>query len=330
MKTVECVPNFSEGRDQAVINRISDAIRAIRAVTLLDVSSGFDTNRSVFTFAGGPDAVFEAAFAAIEQGRELIDMSRHRGTHPRIGACDVCPLVPVHGIDMDECVTLARRLGERIGSSLKIPVYLYGHAATRPERAELSAIRVGGYERLREKLKDPLWRPDYGPTQYTELVKRSGATVVGAREVLIAYNINLNTDDIETARRIAERIREKGRVVIDKRGNRVHIPGRLRFCMAIGWYVERYRKAQVSVNLTNYTITNMHHAFEAAAAEADGLHVRVTGSEIVGLVPKEAVLKSGLYFLQKKGKSQNLPESEVIRAAVDGLGLSELGKFVPV
>jgi len=329
MKTVECVPNFSEGRDQGIITEISNAIRTVDGVTLLDVSSGYDTNRTVYTFAGSPDAVFDAAFSAIERGIELIDMSHHRGTHPRIGACDVCPFVPVQNIDMDECVKIARKLGKQVGSSLKIPVYLYGHAAIRPARVELSAIRSGEYEGLAKKLKNPLWKPDYGPSQYTKQVKRSGAAVVGARDFLIAFNINLNTEDRTTAQCIAGRIREKGRVVIDDRGNRVHIPGSLRFCRAIGWYIELYKRAQVSINLTNYTKTNMHHAFEAAAEEADSLDVRVTGSEIVGLVPKEAVLESGRFFLQQKGKSQNLPEHEVIRAAVGGLGLSELEEFAP-
>ncbi len=329
MKIVECVPNFSEGRDQRIITRISDAIREIRGVMLLDVSSGYDANRTVYTFAGSPDAVLQASFEAIDRGIGMIDMSRHRGTHPRIGACDVCPFVPVNGIDMDECVAVARRLGERVGSLLKIPVYLYGHAAIRPERAELSAVRSGEYEGLFDKLKDPQWRPDYGQPRYTKQVKKSGALVVGAREFLIAYNINLNTDNSEIARRIAERIRERGRVVVDERGNRVHVPGRLRFCRAIGWYVDRYKKAQVSINLTNYNKTSMHQAYEAVAEEANRLNVRVTGSEIVGLVPKDAVLQSGLYFLRKKGESKNLQERTVIDAAVDGLGLNELEEFVP-
>jgi len=328
METVECVPNISEGRDEGIIEEISHAIRAVRGVALLDVSSGCDTNRSVFTFAGNPDAVLKAAFAVTERAVSLIDMSRHMGTHPRIGACDVCPFVPVRGIDIGGCIALARAFGQQVGSMLEIPVYLYGYAATRPERSELSAIRSGEYEGLPDKLKDPKWTPDYGPSRYTDRVKRSGATITGVREFLIAYNINLNTTDVQIAQRIAERIREKGKTVTDEL-RKVHIPGRLRFCKAIGWYVQSYGKAQVSVNLTNYKVTNMHHAFEAAAGEARRLNALVTGSEIVGLVPKEALLQSGRYFLQKKGCSTRQSERAVIAAAIQGLGLNELEEFIP-
>ncbi len=328
MKVVECVPNFSEGRDQRIIRLIADAVKGVSGVILLDVSSGHDTNRTVYTFAGAPQDVLEAAFAALRVGCELIDMSSHHGAHPRLGACDVCPFVPVMGVNMEECAELARDLGARIGTVLGIPVYLYARAAAVPVRENLEDIRVGEYEGLAAKLLDPAWKPDYGPSEYTEKVRRSGAVITGAREFLLAYNINLNTRDPRIAARIAGEIREKGRIVRDENGNEVRVPGRLKFCKAIGWYVEDYGCAQVSVNLTNHRITNLHHAYEAVGEVAAQFGVRVTGSEIVGVVPKEALIQSGLYYLQKEGEGEIFDEKIIIQRAVKFLSLNDVVPFI--
>lgn len=329
MKIVECVPNFSEGRDREIINRISESIRSVAGVELLDVDAGYDTNRTVFTFAGEPGAVFSAAFNAIKEGSGLIDMSVHKGAHPRMGACDVCPFVPVAGISMEECIELALVLGEKVGAELNIPVYLYENAAKFPERKNLAKIRSGGYEALEEKLKRPEWKPDFGPSAYNERVKRSGATVIGARRFLIAYNININSKDKRPASRIAGEIRERGKTVKDEKGKTVRIPGKLKQCKAIGWYVDDYKRAQVSVNLTDYRITGMHHAFEAAVEAADGAGVRITGSEIVGLVPKQALIDAGLYYIKKQRGSTACSEKEIIETAAASLGLDEVAPFDP-
>lgn len=329
MKVVECVPNFSEGRDEEAIQSIAEAITSVAGVRLLDMSSGYDTNRTVYTFAGDKKPVLDAAYRAVERGSELIDMARHSGTHPRMGACDVCPFVPVSDVRMEECADLARRLGKRVGDSLLIPVYLYGYAATDPQKRELEAIRSGEYEGLCQKLNNPHWQPDFGPAECTDRVIKSGALITGAREFLIAYNLNLDTKDRDTAQRIAETIREKGRVVTDKKGREIRIPGKLKSCKAIGWYVEQYGKAQVSINLTNYRETNLHQVFEAAREEASRAGVQITGSEIVGLIPKEAITASGLYYLHKKGLSSDRSERELIEAAVQLLGLDELEPFIP-
>ncbi len=329
MKVVECVPNFSEGRDRDIIKSISEKIKSVSGVSLLDVSSGYETNRTVFTFAGEPEAVLHAAYNSVVTGFSLIDMSEHSGAHPRIGACDVFPFVPVSHVSMEECVGLARRLGKKVGKNLEIPVYLYGHAATKPERRELSSIRSGEYEGLEEKLQYPEWAPDFGPSVFSEKVKRSGAIIIGAREFLIAFNLNLNTKDKDIAHVIAQRIRESGRVVTDERGRRIRSPGKLQFCKAIGWYVEDFGRAQISINLTNYKKTNMHHALEAASEEAARRGVQITGAEIVGLVPKRAIIDSGIYYLQKRGGSLDKTEAEIINVAVEALGLNELEQFKP-
>jgi glutamate formiminotransferase/formiminotetrahydrofolate cyclodeaminase len=328
VKTVECVPNFSEGRDHDTIEKIAHSIEGVRGVYLMDVSSGYDTNRTVYTFAGEPEAVLDGAWEAVKKGCELIDMRKHRGAHPRLGCCDVCPFVPVSGVKMDQCVELSGRLGERIGRELGLPVYLYGYAATVPGRKNLAIIREGEYEGLREKLKDLHWKPDFGPAEYNERVKRSGAIVTGAREFLIAYNLNLNSKRRETAKRIAEAIRESGSIRKDEKGNRVRVPGKLQFCKAIGWYVNKYNRAQVSINLTDYHKTNMHHAFEAAGEEAEKLGVEITGSEVVGLVPEKAIIESGLYFLRKQGKHKNISVKQIVDTAVQALGLDELEPFI--
>jgi len=316
MKLVECVPNFSEGRNQAVIDRIADAISSTEGVTLLDADPGVDTNRTVVTFIGSPEAVLQGAFAGIARAGELIDMRKHSGAHSRIGACDVCPLVPVRGIEMEECAELARRLGQRVADELKIPVYLYEEAATREERRNLATIRKGEYEGLSEKLEDPDWKPDFGET----FNEKSGATVIGAREFLIAYNFNLNTKDKKIANRIAWAIREAGRKGVG---------GKFKHVKAVGWYMEDFNCAQVSMNLTNYKKTPLALVFDEVCAQAEKHGVRCTGSELVGLIPEDCLLQAGRHFLQKEGKSAGVPRSELIRIAVTSLGLNELYPFKP-
>ncbi len=333
-KIVECVPNFSEGRNKAVIEAIADEIRQTEGVMLLDVDPGAATNRTVVTFVGEPDAVVEAAFRAIKKAAELIDMRKHQGEHPRIGATDVCPFVPVSGVTMQDCVELAHRLGKRVGEELGIPVYLYEEAATRPERRNLADIRKGEYEGLPEKLKDPNWTPDYGPAEFNP---KSGATVIGAREFLIAYNVNLNTRDRKLAQEIALNIREMGRakrdkdgkIIRDQAGNIVRVPGKLKAVKAVGWYIDEYACAQVSMNLVNWKVTPPHVAFDEICKEAEKLGLRVTGSELVGLIPLQAMLAAGRYFLEKQGKSPGVPEAELIRVAVQSMGMSEFAPFDP-
>jgi glutamate formiminotransferase/formiminotetrahydrofolate cyclodeaminase len=328
MRIVECVPNFSEGRDKCTIEMIAHAIRSTAHVTLLDVDPGIDTNRTVFTFVGPPEAVLEAAFRAIRVGSALIDMSKHTGAHPRMGACDVCPFVPVSKVTMEECAQIARTLGKRVGEKLGIPVYLYGRAASTPERRELSNVRSGEYEGLQKKLSNPVWRPDFGPSSFNERVKKTGATVIGAREFLIAYNVNLGPRDKDLAVTIAKIIREKGGTVIGENGKKTKTTGMFEATKAIGWYVEDYKRAQVSVNLTNYHITGLHHVFNAVQYEAKKRGSDVMGSEIVGLVPKEAIVESGTHYLAKRGESSQ-SEERVIDAAVESLGLDELRPFIP-
>jgi len=334
MKLVECVPNFSEGRDMAVIDKITGEIESIEGVKLLDVDPGKDTNRTVVTLIGSPDAVVEAAFKAIARAAELIDMSKHTGAHARMGATDVCPFVPVSSVTMEECAELARRLGARVGEELEIPVYLYEHAASQPERRNLANIRAGEYEGLPEKLKRPEWKPDFGPARFNA---KAGATVIGAREFLIAYNVNLNTRDTKTAREIAFAIREKGRlkrdadgqVVRDDKGKALHEHGIFKACKAVGWYMEDFGRAQVSINLVDYKITPPHLVFDECCRIADGLGARVTGSELVGLIPLEAMLIAGRYYLEKQGKTKGVPESELIHTAVLSMGLGDLYPFEP-
>lgn len=335
MKLIECVPNFSEGRDRSIIEAIAAEISRTDGALLLDVDPGAATNRTVVTFVGPPEAVEEAAFRAIRRAAELIDMRAHKGEHPRIGATDVCPFVPVEGATMDDCVAIARRLGQRVGEQLGIPVYLYEAAATRSERRSLAEIRKGEYEGLAEKLRDPAWRPDFGPAQFNP---RSGATVIGAREFLIAYNVNLDTRDRKLAQIVAEAIREaggpardeQGRIVRTETGAAVKRPGRFRECRAVGWFIEEYGRAQVSINLTNYKVTPLHAVFDACCEEAAKLGLRVTGSEIVGLVPLEAILAAGDHYLARQGKSTGVPEGDRVRAAALSLGLSDVKPFDPM
>ena len=325
---LECVPNFSEGNDAEVIRRITDRIEAVEGIRLLDVDPGKGANRTVVTFVGPPDAVAEAAFAAIEKAAELIDMRKHSGKHPRIGATDVCPLVPVSGISMDEAVALARSLAERVGRELQIPVYCYENAAFTEERRNLAFCRTGEYEGLEERLRDPRWKPDFGPARFNA---RAGATVIGARDFLVAYNVNLNTTSARLAGAIAAEIREKGRPRKDglnADGNPPCIPGALKACKAIGWYIREYGIAQVSMNLTDISVTPVHRAFEEVCRRAEALGLRVTGSEIVGLVPKRALTEAGRYFLHKQRRSAGVSEEELIRIASRSLGLSDLKPFI--
>src|SRR5882672_3930543 len=326
MKLIECVPNFSEGRDRAVIDAIASEIAATPGAVLLDVDPGAATNRTVVTFIGGPDAVEEAAFRAIKKAAESIDMSRHRGEHQRLGATDVCPFVPVAGATMEDCVAIAKRLGKRVGEELGIPVFLYEAAATRPERRSLADIRKGEYEALAEKLKDPAFAPDFGPTRFNA---RSGASVIGAREFLIAYNINLNTREKKLANAIAQALREAGRSKRSPDGTTTNVPGRFKECRAVGWYIEEFGRAQVSINLTNYRVTPLHTVFDAACEEAAKLGLRVTGSELVGLIPREALLAAGDHYLARQNKTNGVPERERVHTAVLSLGLAELGPFDP-
>jgi len=326
MKLIECVPNFSEGRDRTVIDAIVAEIQGTQGAMLLDVDPGAATNRTVVTFVGAPDVVEEAAFRAIRRAAILIDMSRHRGEHPRLGATDVCPLIPVTGATMDDCIAVAKRLGRRVGDELGIPVFLYEAAATNPARRSLADIRKGEYEGLAAKLKDPGFVPDFGPAQ---LNARSGATVIGAREFLIAYNVNLNTRDKKLANAIAQSLREAGRTKKGPAGTVTTIPGRFKECRAVGWYIEEFGRAQVSINLTNYKVTPLHQVFDAACEEAAKLGLRVTGSELVGLIPREALLAAGDHYLARQGKTSGIPEKERVHTAVLSLGLAELAPFQP-
>jgi len=334
MKLVECVPNFSEGRDRDKINAITREIESTPGVKLLDVDPGESTNRTVVTFIGTPEGVEEAAFKAVKKAAELLDMRTQKGAHSRIGATDVVPFVPVSGVTMADCVRIAHALAARVARDLGIPVYLYEEAAQKPERKNLAIIRAGEYEGLEEKLKDQTWVPDYGEPVFNP---KSGATVVGAREFLIAYNINLNTSDRKLANEIALNLRESGRAKRDKEGNvvrdeagqSVKIPGRFRDVRAVGWYIEDYGIAQISINFTNYKVTPPHLVFDEAVREAEKLGLRVTGSELVGLIPKEAMLMAGRYYLEKQGKSPGAPEKELIQIAVRSLGLSDVVPFEP-
>jgi len=324
---VECVPNFSEGRDTAVIEQITAEIKKIAGVELLDVDPGRDTNRTVVTFAGSPAGVEEAAFQAIKKAAELIDMAKHKGAHPRMGATDVCPFVPVSGVTMADCIEIARRLGRRVGEELAIPVYLYEEAASCPERRSLAFIREGEYEALPEKLKKKEYKPDFGKSAFH---KGAGATVIGAREFLIAYNVNLNTRNVKLAKEIANRMREKGYTVRNpETGAKETVPGTLKAVRAVGWYIPEYQMAQISVNLLNYGTTPLYRVFEEAERLAAEFGVRVTGSELVGLIPLEAVLQVGRHYLRKQGNSRGVDERELVRVAVQSLGLAELAPFKP-
>ncbi|WP_367327680.1 glutamate formimidoyltransferase [Lentimicrobium sp.] len=334
---IECVPNFSEGRDIAVIQQITDQIKTVEGVRLLDVDPGAATNRTVVTIAGEPEQVIEAAFRAVKKAMEVIDMSRHSGAHPRFGATDVCPLVPIANITMEETVKYAHKLGERIGIELGIPVYCYEEAARIPERRNLAFCRSGEYEGLSQKLSDPASKPDFGPAQF---LPKTGAIAVGARDFLVAYNVNLNTTSTRRANAVAFDIREKGRpmregnpvtgkIVKDEKGNPVNIPGSLKACKAIGWFIEEYGIAQVSINLTNISITPVHVAFEEACKKAQERGMRVTGSEIVGLAPLKVFTDAGKYFLKKQNRSVGVSEAELIKIAVKSMGLDDLKPFNP-
>lgn len=334
---LECVPNFSEGNDMNIIKQITNEIEAVEGVRLLDVDPGKATNRTVVTFVGTPDEVIEAAFRAVKKASELIDMQRHKGAHPRFGATDVCPLVPVANITMEETVEFARKLSKRIGEELGIPVYCYENAALEEKRRNLANVRAGEYEGLKDKLTKPEWKPDFGPVNFNA---RAGATAVGARDFLVAYNINLNTTSTRRANAIAFDIREKGRplregnpvtgkIVKDEKGNQVMVPGTLKSVKGIGWFIEEYGIAQVSLNLTNISITPVHIAFDEACRKAEERGIRVTGSELVGLIPLKAMLDAGKYFLKKQQRSTGVSDRELIKIAVKSMGLDDLYPFKP-
>jgi len=337
-KIIECVPNFSEGRNLAVIKQITDVIEAVEGVKLLNVDPGAATNRTVVTFVGEPQCVSEAAFRAIKKASEVIDMRHHTGEHPRMGATDVCPLIPIAGVTMEECVEYARTLAKRVGDELGIPVYCYENAAFSPERKNLANCRQGEYEGLAKKFEKTEWKPDFGPSVFNALVAQTGATAIGARDFLIAINYNLNTTSTRRANAIAYDVREKGRkkregnpitgkVVKDANGNDVWTPGTLKGCKAIGWYIEEYGIAQVSMNVTDINTTPVHIAFDEVAAKAAARGVRVTGSEIVGLVPKKVLIDAGKYFLAKQQRSAGIAEEEIIKIAVKSMGLDDLKPF---
>ena len=333
MKIVECVPNISEGRDKNIIDAVVEAIRAVPGVDVLDVDPGFDTNRTVITFVGSPSVVEEAAFVCIKKSHELIDMSKHKGAHPRQGCTDVCPFIPVSEVTMEECVDIAKKVGAKVGKDLGIPVYLYGAAASSAERKDLAFVRKGEYECLPDKLGT--LKPDFGPQNFNDVAKKAGAIQVGARDFLIAYNVNLNTRDKALANEVALSIREagrakrddKGEIVRDKNGKAINIPGLLKEVKAIGWYIEEYGVAQISINLTNYHTTPLHKLFETCCEEAQKIGVRVTGSELVGLIPKDAIIEAGKHFLYSTKRSKGLPEKEIIHIAVKSLGLDSISPF---
>ena len=339
-RIIECVPNFSEGRNLETIKQITDVIEASKGVKLLDVDPGEATNRTVVTFVGEPKAVCDAAVAAIKRTTELIDMRQHKGAHPRMGACDVCPLIPVSGITLEECAELARELAKRISEETNVPTYCYEAAAFKPERRNLAVCRAGEYEALPEKMMDEERKPDFGARPYDEGVAKTGATAVGARDFLVAVNYNLNTTSTRRANAIAFDVREKGRpmregnpitgkIMKDENGNTIMKPGTLKACKAIGWFIEEYGIAQVSMNMTNLSVTPLHVAFDEVCRAADARGVRVTGAEIVGLVPKSALVDAGRHFLRKQNRSTGLPERELVRIAIESMGLGNLKPFNP-
>ncbi len=336
-KLISCVPNFSEGRDEAVIAAITDEVETVDGVKLLDVDPGQATNRTVVTFVGEPEAVIESAVRAITKATELIDMSGHSGEHPRFGATDVCPLVPVAGVTMAETVEYARQLARRLGEELGLTIYCYENAATSPERRNLAVVRHGEYEGLDAKLQDPDWRPDFGPAGYNA---KSGATAVGARDFLVAYNVNLNTTSKRRANSVAFDVRERGRpkrigdpivgdLVYDENGDKVYIPGSLKEVKGIGWFIEEYGICQISMNLTNISVTPIHVAFDEVAKKANARGIRATGSELVGLIPLHAMLEAGRHYLRKQRRSTGVSDAELIKIAVKSMGLDELGPFDP-
>ena len=340
-KLIECVPNFSEGRDPEKINIIVDHIGQIDQVTVLDVDPGKDTNRTVVTLVGPPDAIAEAAFQGIKIASEVLDMSKHTGTHPRMGATDVCPFIPINGVSKEECIELSKQVGKRVGDELKIPIYLYERSAKDKKRKKLPDIRKGEYEGLSDKLSDPDWKPDYGPSK---LHIKGGATVIGCRDFLIAYNINLNSRDHRLATDIAFELREAGRskripnpnsknlldgdIVRHDDGKPVKVPGIFKDIKAIGWYVESFKRAQISINFNNYKVSTIHDVFDEACRLANERGIRVTGSELVGLIPLEAVLMAGSYYLKKQNRSIGVPVKDIIECAVQSLGLNDVAPFI--
>ena len=332
MKLIECVPNFSEGRNEDVINQITSEIKSVSNVKLLDVDPGKDTNRTVVTFAGNPDDVIEAAFLAISKASELIDMSKHEGAHPRMGATDVCPLIPIKGVSVDECIEYSHKLAKKVAQKLKIPIFMYEKSASSKSRQNLAKIRQGEYEGMSDKLKMKDWKPDYGPD---ELHIKSGVTAIGVREFLIAYNINLNTSDKKLASDIALDIREAGRakrdengkIIRDKDGVMVKVPGTLKSVKAVGWFLDEYNVAQVSMNLIDYKTTSVHRVFEEVRKQAQKRGLRVTGSELVGLIPLDSLLEAGRYYLQEQNKTSGVPDSQLIHIAVKSMGLDEMYPF---
>lgn len=337
---IECVPNISEGRDLEKIHTIANSVKTVEGVQLLDIDPGKATNRTVITFVGDPASVIEAAFRLIKKASELIDMSKHSGEHPRFGATDVCPLVPIANITMEETATYARLLGERVGNELGISGYYYENAATNPERKNLAAVRSGEYEGLKDKLNNPKWKPDFGPKEFTSMTMTSGATAISARDFLVAYNVNLNTTSSRRANAIAFDIREAGRVLregnpitgkvqLDQLGEPLRVPGKLKAVKGIGWFIKEYGIAQISYNLTNISITSMHEAFDESVKAATKRGLRVTGSELVGLVPLNAMLDAADYYLKKQERSLGISEKEKIKIAVKSLGLDDLKPFNP-
>ena len=339
-KIIECVPNFSEGRELGIIKEITNAIESASEISLLDVDPGKATNRTVVTFVGHPDDVIEAAFQGIKKAAELIDMSQHSGEHPRFGATDVCPLVPVANVTMEETVEYARKLAKRVGEELNIPVFAYEFAAFNDERKSLANCRTGEYEALKERISTEEWKPDFGSSQWAESVAKSGATAIGARNFLVAYNVNLNSTSTRRANAIAFDVREAGRakregnpvtgkIIKDENGEPLRVPGSLKKTRAIGWYIEEYGIAQISINLTDITVTPVHVAFDEVTEKARLRGIRTTGSELVGLIPLQAMLDAGKYFLQKQKRSTGISDKEIIKIAVKSLGLDELSPFDP-
>lgn len=337
---IECVPNISEGRDLDKINEIANIVETVDGIKLLDVDPGAATNRTVITFVGEPDKVVDAAFLLIQKASQLIDMSKHTGEHPRFGATDVCPMVPISGITLEETATYAHKLGKRVGEELNIPVYLYEKAAQEEKRVNLANCRAGEYEGLPKKLSDSEWTPDFGPAEFNDHVATTGATAISARDFLVAYNVNLNTTSTRRANAVAFDIREAGRVkregnpivgkkVLDEHGEPVRIPGKLKAVKGIGWFIDEYGIAQISYNLTNISITSMHVAFDETCKAADKRGLRVTGSELIGLIPLQAMLDAADYFLMKQNRSLGIAESEKIKIAVKSLGLDDLKPFNP-
>jgi glutamate formiminotransferase / formiminotetrahydrofolate cyclodeaminase len=321
---IECVPNFSEGKDPFIIQQIADTIQSVNGVKLLNIDPGKAANRTVYTFIGEPNNVVEAAFKAIQKASQLIDMSKHKGEHPRIGATDVCPFIPISGITLQETSNYARILAERVGNQLNIPVFLYEASQDDKRRSNLADIRKGEFEGMFQKIKKPEWNPDFGPAENS---LKSGATVIGARNFLIAYNINLNTKSVDIASKIAAEVRESGYVI--KRVNQTEkVPGLLKSVKAIGWYIEEYGFAQVSMNLTDMNITGVHEAYEAVCNSAQKHQVKVTGSELIGLIPLKAIIDAGVFYLNKQGKCTD-DNDTIIQTAIDALGLNQLSRFIP-